>query len=704
MVGRGIGRRARKQAFSDSLVDLPFISGLSGKVAGGVAFTRASTQWITDFEGVVRPVMAGCPAIGGARVVTNLLVNSSNPTPVGGNWVQQNTSLIGPVDSSDSSFRLSLGTVVGQGIYGRSVPFTFNASSVLVYSIWLRSDTGTGTVQINDSSGFSTNGVIATVTSEWQRFYLVTSSRNLNATNPGTPGVWIRLTAGGLSSVLAKQPQIEDVTGQSVQTPGEYVPTTSAPLSQCFATKLDGTAVPDVQGILCEPASTNKCTCYGTIPADTLGAEKVVNGGFDTDTVWMKTGTTISGGNLNFNATPGNSTTYQSVGAVGGKVYEITYTIVSISSGAIVAAISGASGVVRTAPGTFTERLIATGSTTNIGIGTSGDATTAVVDNVSCKEVQYAIGTKSFYTGGAWVQNHTNMTLSGDQAAVLSTVDDTAALTAAGLIGIAASGKVYKLDNSAGVAVCTVVVTGATGNTNNHSLSLHARILSGGSCYLTWNGVDQVTLPLNGGVFGRTVMENKPPASSADQLRVTVGAGKVVYFLLPQLEELPFCTSPMPTQGATATRAAGFTKFSSVGNTKLNDFTIYFEATLLNVSVSRYLFQNQLDANNWLIVGNTGATGISAYKNVANISGSSNRPLPLTFGMSVKVCLVVSATSGFCVFVNGVKGAANGNTTNLNLAPFTYVGDSGGGGAAYIKNLRLYRKPLTDALCIAMTT
>jgi hypothetical protein len=148
-----------------------------------------------------------------------------------------------------------------------------------------------------------------------------------------------------------------------------------------------------------------------------------------------------------------------------------------------------------------------------------------------------------------------NLTLSGDAAAVLSVVDDTAALTAAGLIGICTSGKVYKLDNSAGSTDAVVACGGSTGNTNDHYYSAYCSgvgdISRGGSVVVktTFDNAGYVrVLLLGAGV------------SSESTLRVRVPAGSIVYFILPDLQEGAFITPPIfdPDEDtlATVTRPA----------------------------------------------------------------------------------------------------------------------------------------------------
>lgn len=150
----------------------------------------------------------------------------------------------------------------------------------------------------------------------------------------------------------------------------------------------------------------------------------------------------------------------------------------------------------------------------------------------------------------------TNLVKAGDAASTLSVVDDAAALAAAGLNLVCTSGKVYRLDNSAGSTTAYVDIGGTTGNINVHSFSAWVRGNSGTVGYLTRSGTGGSTALITGGLpYQRLKLENETPSSTGGQIRVRANAGKIIWFILNQLEELPFCTSEIITAGAAATRA-----------------------------------------------------------------------------------------------------------------------------------------------------
>jgi len=118
-----------------------------------------------------------------------------------------------------------------------------------------------------------------------------------------------------------------------------------------------------------------------------LGAELVTNGDFATDTVWVKgVGWSISGGVASITSSAASNAITQPVGTAG-RVYQITYTVVSVSAQGFRAFAGGTNGAVRSVAGTYTETLVCGTTNTSIGIGAWATGTTGSIDNVSVKEI-----------------------------------------------------------------------------------------------------------------------------------------------------------------------------------------------------------------------------------------------------------------------------------------------------------------------------
>lgn len=122
-----------------------------------------------------------------------------------------------------------------------------------------------------------------------------------------------------------------------------------------------------------------------------LGAELLLNGGFDTDTVWTKTsGWTISGGTANIALTGGTrNLTQGSLTLTQGITYQLTYTVSNYTAGTVTPAIIGGTvvaGAARSANGTYTETIVA-GPTPTAFRFQAAINTSLSIDNVSLREV-----------------------------------------------------------------------------------------------------------------------------------------------------------------------------------------------------------------------------------------------------------------------------------------------------------------------------
>jgi len=117
-----------------------------------------------------------------------------------------------------------------------------------------------------------------------------------------------------------------------------------------------------------------------------LGPELALNGGFDIDANWAKSaGWTISGGFGVATSAAAYTSISQGVLMIG-KVYQITYTVSSITSGNVKSMIGGGASPSRTTTGTFTDVVICSASITG-GIQAGSLGFSGQIDNVSIKEV-----------------------------------------------------------------------------------------------------------------------------------------------------------------------------------------------------------------------------------------------------------------------------------------------------------------------------
>jgi hypothetical protein len=186
---------------------------------------------------------------------------------------------------------------------------------------------------------------------------------------------------------------------------------------------------------------------------------------------------------------------------------------------------------------------------------------TAITNKVTCENANPTVTT--------------GLTTNGDVAAVLSVVSDTAALAAAGLDAICTAGNVFELDNTLGVGTAGAVTTGMTGNTNPHTVSLYARMVSGTGT-LRFIGADQGDLSTSG--YARAAAEGLTPTANTSVFGLRVAAGAKVRFILLQMEERATVSSPVVTAGSTATRAADVPLNTLPAGTGTDDITVKWDA------------------------------------------------------------------------------------------------------------------------------
>ncbi len=220
-----------------------------------------------------------------------------------------------------------------------------------------------------------------------------------------------------------------------------------------------------------------------------------------------------------------------------------------------------------------------------------------------------------------------NLVKGGDAASVLSVVDYSAVLAAANLSNICTSGKVYKLDNSSGVDFAFAQITGPTTNINTHSISVYIDSLLGtGKFYIGNSNQGYTLIPAEFGCITYT----GTPSSVVSKLTIYVEAGDVVHFIMPELVESSFLTSPiMPKPGeddlTTVTRPADNVSFSTPSwlLSHPNDFAVI--GTVIPGAAGQSYGQfccSYADANNVFQIYNN-AIGTSVYFN-KRVAATSN--------------------------------------------------------------------------------
>lgn len=580
-------------------VNFPLASNLDGKaVTGGLTFTRASSQIVADHEGVLKVVASGSAAFPGTRIVTNLLLN--------------------PATLSTQSVSLTQG-----GVYQLAAE-------------------GTGSIAV---SGAAT-GTLTCESGKRKALRLTATYGTLTLTVTGT----------------VTSAQLEFVTGQTNQNPGEYVATTSAPISKSFTYlnphTVDANGVVTdsgartaittaTNGILLEPARTNKVTCYSAL-TESLGSELSEDS------------------------------------SVVGRVYQIT---------------------ARTSIDWETNGTRLSGTANTVGATYVVTTAFTFTENDKAREILNAIGTKATNTSTTAIRG---ITLSGHAAAYAEIVDDSAALTAAGL-GNICNGRVVKIDTAGCTTFGRVNIEGTTGNTNARSLSMYGRGTGWTGKLIMDLSSDKAYRPTVSNNYSLLKHENRTPLGTSEKIALLLNPNYIFYFILPQLEEGAFATSPIITQGATATRAAVLPNLGSSGNTKTSSITGVYHITPQAIGASpgnRWRFASYTDANNYIGVLYNGINVIFR-KRVAGTNYDATRAVTESAGTTYKVVWRINADNSTDLFVNGTKGTGNANTTAPVFGTTVVIG-SDGNSANYsqgqLKTFQLYHKPLSDAKCISITT
>lgn len=171
------------------------------------------------------------------------------------------------------------------------------------------------------------------------------------------------------------------------QTDGLYFDTTQ--LDRFFQENTGPTLADDVGeaiGLALDQRSWNGQTLAQIVAAAT---ELVVNGNFSVGTGWtLLSGWAISGGAAVVTAAAAFTSASQAFGFVAGKTYQVTYDVVAASAGSVRPVFlngTQTTGTARTAPGTYTELLVAQAGNNWFAMQAGSGGFTGSIDNVSVK-------------------------------------------------------------------------------------------------------------------------------------------------------------------------------------------------------------------------------------------------------------------------------------------------------------------------------
>jgi hypothetical protein len=291
------------QAFP--IFSLPLTTSLIPNVATGSStptFSRASTAYVQDHEGIQREVLANEARFWGARRVANLLLVSENLASATWQTFAGATKVgAGPTTGLPAgatlSHEISWGATGGAPVTASAIFQNLNllANNTYVASCWVKAVSTTTTIRatMQDPAGlYPSSGDVTVTPDAWTRISVLAP-----ITISGVGNIAIRNNvAGTTANVYLTAMQVENVSGQSVTTAGEYISTgiLATPFKganvdgvQCFNTDSTGALIPSTTllGYYSEP---------GTIAA----ANQVLQSNSFKTAPWVATDMTLTVGSV----------------------------------------------------------------------------------------------------------------------------------------------------------------------------------------------------------------------------------------------------------------------------------------------------------------------------------------------------------------------------------------------------------------------
>ena len=238
---------------------------------GGPTYTRATTAYVTDFEGLLKQVPSGCARFTGARMVRNWLTTTSENFSNAA-WTKDATTTVtaGQTDPIGGTTAYKIENVTAaDGVYNLCTGFPTTAGNTFTASIWIKGAVGGEVVNL----GYLNTTATVTASTSWQRMSVTALTND----------IYFRIRPQGANSTIYVWRALgEDVTGQTITAPSEYVSVgvLSAPyhgagadgvkyfdtengntVASNVVTEAPGAAIPDatLKGYLAEGARQNRC-------------------------------------------------------------------------------------------------------------------------------------------------------------------------------------------------------------------------------------------------------------------------------------------------------------------------------------------------------------------------------------------------------------------------------------------------------------
>lgn len=461
-----------------------------------------------------------------------------------------------------------------------------------------------------------------------------------------------------------------------------------------------------------------------------FGNDLVVNGDFVTDTNWSKNaGITISGGSVNFTGLAGQYAS-QDISFVSGKVYKINFNVLS-GSGTLTVFLGAGNNV---SPGSFSigkNKIIATGGGADTKIY-FGSTFTGSITNISVQEVTGDQPRLNYDISNGVVQSCPSLLLEPASTNLVLNSATGAYGNGPGseLITTAPDGTntaIIPIPNSTSDRYQETITGGTYATGTKLTYSWYSKQIS--VPVGTFVGNLKVQILVNATQVGANIKVkdsingwakysatfNITDGSLQSIIRLYFGnviltGNQSVAYWGHQLEALPYCTSLIPTDGSSQTRAAESCIKENLSSTILEPsypFTMYakfdiistntgYAITLLNPLISSQYFTMEYFSNLWHITSRPNGASIRASSTTAPTIGT-HKVLGIFTQSDMKLYLNGS------LIVSGTNNQAWNNSINaLLLGQLRISGDTGTRNS--IRESQFFKTELTNAQAITLTT
>ena len=650
--------------------------------ATGYSFSRPTVASVTDYEGIVRPVGAGEIRFVGTKRVQNLVPASSDLTHVSWTKAGGTTATASALTfTANSTDRVYCQVLTGStGYAGRAFAVRVRAS--------VTSGTKDFRLRITQAGVIDSESEVLTATTTPREFIYVATFA------AGGSGVYLSIVndPAGIAGVLnVSDIQCEEVTGQSIQKPGQFVATGAA--APYYGANIDG-----VKNFDYYPRNT--CIAIGdswtagalytaritathlsaVVTASGVGGQKLtaIDARFAADVVAHAPDCCIIQGGINDlagAASDPNASMQAAVVSMVAKARAANIVPVLFTPG------PWKSNIKWTAArqgyhDTFRAWIIAYGAAEGLAVA---DVYAALVDPDVPQTLLPA------YDGGDGLHpSAAGYRATGDTIAAVLPAAVSVPIPEATMAGYQSEGQRTNLLLNSGALSTQNVTVDATA----YALTFY------GTGIITLTGAFTAGLLVGTGANQRVTLLFTPTAGT---LTLTV-AGSVAF---AQLEAGEFASSYIPTYDSAVTRNGDILLYPVAGNIPLAEGTFYAQVTKsVDTAVVSSIVLGTGGAAGQYLIGTGGSTTTAFAYDGTNVPSSAG----FSAGAARKVATRWNAST-LRVFVDGTGGTATSFDGSFNwVANFAVGCQVNGGNPLYgtVKAVRFYSTALPDATIAGM--